>query len=79
MLFWLGHTEAETDEDEVYEGCVDVSDVVAVTEAVGVVAVAEADPVIDPVELAAAGDDVAAAATVPVHISTSAQKRTRQT
>lgn len=54
-----------------------MSDVVAVTEAVGVVAVA--DPVVDPVELAAAGEDVAAAATAPVLISTSAQNKAKPT
>ena len=53
-----------------------MSDVVAVTEAVGVVAVA--DPVVDPVELAAAGEDVAAAATAPVYISTFAQNKTNR-
>lgn len=55
-----------------------MSDVVAVTEAVGVVAVAEVDPVVDPVELAAAGEDVAAVATSPVHISTFAQRKPNQ-
>lgn len=46
-----------------------MSDVVAVTEAVGVVDVGEVDPVVDSVELTAAGEEFAAAAMAPVHIS----------